>query len=206
MPKPILLEVFKIKAQELYESKKKEVLSRIQAAGITRTSTKEFISDAALDIANAILVIPRIELLNTIDAKTEILELTQHDARNYLNNFSFSMNQSGVYITELKYFIKYEGDPRALDYSYNLNKRYFNLKFDKQIAELYLYFQDSGNSIQEQMKAQRESIINLINEDQKSLHLFFADKRNEFLIYVKNQAELVQEELIKKHNSDQSFL
>ena len=81
IPKHILLEVFKIKAQELYESKKKEVLSRIQAAGITRTSTKEFISDAALDIANAILVIPRIELLNTIDAKTEILELTQQDAR-----------------------------------------------------------------------------------------------------------------------------
>ncbi|MFD2164190.1 hypothetical protein ACFSJU_17405 [Paradesertivirga mongoliensis] len=205
MAKPTL-QIYKQNATQLLDFKRESAKKAILQKGITASTTVQELKSISADLANWLLQIEKIELQPATNAETDLLEMSHQEASDYLPAVTMSMRGSNVYITRLTYTVPFTGTEQALQYSHTMGPSLLDASTNGKIMHLYFYFQDAGESIYNDMRSRKDSLINTLNEEQKNLHLFFGTKRHEFHDFVYDIAFEHQQALLRKLENDRKFL
>lgn len=203
------LTLFTIKAEQLFDTMLNKALNEGKQLGVY--SIKDFDTDTSLqkiEILNKLMKWPRITFLrDTLSVSHVVKDLPIHQAQSlFPNSFSYSVGSSTVSVLTVIYQINYEGDLKALELSVNYNQRTIPAEMNGQgILVLFFYSQKTVEEVKDQIKQERDNLLSLLEQNQKSVDEFFKSKR-EVLLNAINSGYDSGKEAALRHQQDNNSL
>ncbi|MBY0377308.1 MAG: hypothetical protein K2Q33_01930 [Gammaproteobacteria bacterium] len=201
MNKP-LHEVFTINCVDTYNQLLKEVASRNEVLKINHNTSKDTFQQTALDILNSYMRQPHIRLEEgPYKAQHETLNLPINVADGLIGNgFTFSMSSSTTPINHVWYEIPYKGDFNALKSTVSYNRRFFQMEFLGNNIVLHFFTQKTLQEAAEQIKTERDAIVDIINGNQADIDEFWKSKKDILLTQIKSEIEKKYDAEMRKND------
>lgn len=200
MNKP-LLEAFNINCIEVYNKLLNSVVSERSILDITHNTSKDTFLQLALNILNSNMRRPKITLKDgPYKVEHEQLELHNSIAEKLIGSgFTFSISKNTSTIVHITYIIPFDGDTNAIRYTANLNKRLLPIELKNDKIVLHFFTQRTIEEVAEHVKAERDSIVAMINNNQKEVDEFWESKKSELLTHINNEIDKKYKEEIRKN-------
>lgn len=201
MNKP-LHEVFTINCVDIYNKLLKEVASQNAVLKINHNTSKDTFQQTSLDILNSYMRQPQIRLEEgPYKTQHETLNLPLNVADGLIGSgFTFSMSSSTTPINHVWYEIPYTGDFNALKYTVSYNRRSLQLELMGRKIVLHFFTQKTLQEVAEQIKTERDAIVNIINGNQAEVDEFWKSRQNVLLTHIKYEIDKKYDAEKKKNN------
>lgn len=182
-------EVFTTKADDLYNKIKKEVDYNVSTIREISMSPED-IEHKSKEVFDMYFKFPKLTFGE--ETKSKRTDEMSIDKASQLigNGFSFSLSSNTTPITTLTYMVSYTGGKEAIATTIQNGKRAFWGALEPSILRLDYYFQGSDlDTFGPQFKQVKESVLELLSQNNIEVQQFFESKRAPLLDYIKDSID-----------------
>lgn len=201
MNKP-LIHVFTIKCQDAYTAKLSTAAKNIANQRITHTTSEDELQEIKNRLVQSTWSWDKMLISDgPFKAEHDRIELGIREAGDLIGNgFSYSLSSNTTVITHVRYTIPFESGSNVFAQTVTLNERYLPITISGSHFIIHLFTQKALEEVAAQLKEQRDSIINLLKQNQVEVDAFWESKKEIFRTDIAAKADLFLENVKKKND------